>query len=142
MTAAQKTYITFRSDTFNRTEQRDYFGNQDCFGDDVPDLQIYLCFRARCRQDAGAPRASAVLDVALRASASSQAFRQDPSPTGSQVICVLPAVGRINEQLNDSLGGIGRWAHSHFRLLIALHPHSAGVGCILECFLRFPAFLI
>jgi hypothetical protein len=34
MNAASRVMVTFQSDLFNRTEQRDYFVNPDCFGDD------------------------------------------------------------------------------------------------------------
>lgn len=30
-----KTHVTFQTELFNKTEERDYFVNPDCFGDDV-----------------------------------------------------------------------------------------------------------
>jgi hypothetical protein len=35
MNNAMRTMVTFQSDMFNKTEERDYFVNPDCFGDDV-----------------------------------------------------------------------------------------------------------
>lgn len=34
MTPTLKTFVTFQSELFNNTEERDYFVNPDCFGDD------------------------------------------------------------------------------------------------------------
>ena len=35
MSTATRTIVTFQSDLFNKTEERDYFVNPGCFGDDV-----------------------------------------------------------------------------------------------------------
>jgi hypothetical protein len=40
MKSLEKTHVTFQSERFNKTEQRESFVNPDCFGDDVCEFMI------------------------------------------------------------------------------------------------------